>query len=124
MNQRIVGIVFAVIIAVVVARGIAQSPEGPDLSKPASSEPATYRSKTVSDMYPAPWRYEFNTEITRTLVAAKVSACGIYRYRVSRDSNSEYLVYCSRDNKHWLAYLVWPNISKTLGPYQPDLDLP
>jgi hypothetical protein len=81
-------------------------------------------AEAVDEMYPSPWVYEFDNSITTALVRAKVKGCGIYRYRVSRSSASEYLVYCSRDNERWKAYLVWPNINKVLGPYQPDPLLP
>lgn len=79
---------------------------------------------SIATQYPGPWVYEFNTPITRALVAANVSGCGIYRYRVSRESSSEFLVYCSSDNENWTAYLVWPNLEKVLGPYPPDPSLP
>lgn len=75
---------------------------------------------TLSEQYPAPWVYEFSNTITTALVEAKVKGCGIYKYRVSSGSKSEFLVYCSRDNENWKAYLVWPNIHKVLGPYAPD----
>jgi hypothetical protein len=80
--------------------------------------------ETLSEMYPGPWAYDFDNRITGALVQAKVKGCGIYRYRVSRNSNSEFLVYCSRDDEHWKAYMVWPNINKVMGPYQPDPSLP
>lgn len=86
--------------------------------------PIAVSAGSVKEMYPGPWVYEFNTSITGALVQAKVKGCGIYRYRVSRNSDSEYLVYCSRDNESWKAYMVWPNINKVMGPYDPDPELP
>ena len=86
--------------------------------------PLAASAESVKDMYPGPWVYDFNNNITSALAQAKVKGCGIYRYRVSRSSNSEYLVYCSRDNEIWKAYMVWPNISKVMGPYPPDPSLP
>ncbi len=79
---------------------------------------------SIAQKYPGPWVYDFNTPITTALVGADVSGCGIYRYRVSRESSSEFLVYCSSDNENWTAYLVWPNIEKVMGPYPPDPSLP
>ncbi|WP_339503956.1 hypothetical protein [Pseudomonas sp. RL_105y_Pfl2_101] len=86
--------------------------------------PMAASAESVKQMYPGPWVYEFNNAVTGALVQAKVKGCGIYRYRVSRSSDSEYLVYCSRDNENWKAYMVWPNINKVMGPYEPDPDLP
>lgn len=124
MSQRTVGIVLACVIATVVVIGAANSPGkgGSSVSSTSGSDP--YRPEQISQMYPGPWVREFNTEITRTLVAADVQGCGIYRYRVSRTSKTEFLVYCSRDIKHWQAYMVWPNLRKVLGPYAPDPQLP
>ncbi|MGY2337922.1 hypothetical protein ACW9HW_01570 [Pseudomonas sp. SDO5532_S415] len=86
--------------------------------------PMAASAESVKEMYPGPWVWDFNNAITGALVQAKVKGCGIYRYRVSRSSDSEYLVYCSRDNENWKAYMVWPNISKVMGPYPPDPALP
>ncbi|WP_143482089.1 hypothetical protein [Pseudomonas congelans] len=80
-------------------------------------------SETVEEMYPAPWLERFNADINKALASSQIRGCGQYRYRVSTRSSSEFLVYCSRDGKNWLAYMVWPKISKVLGPYQPDPDL-
>lgn len=88
------------------------------------SIPVVANAESVQDMYPGPWQYEFNTEITTALVVSKVKGCGQYRYRVSTRSTSEFLVYCSRDGEKWLAYMVWPKLEKALGPYQPDPALP
>jgi len=82
------------------------------------------QAESVEDKYPGDWNWEYNTAISASLAQAKVKGCGIIRYRVSRDSSSEFLVYCSNDNENWKAYLVWPNINKVLGPYQPDPSLP
>lgn len=82
------------------------------------------QAESVAQKYPGPWVYDFNPSITKALVVANVSGCGIYRYRVSKDSNSEFLVYCSSDNENWSAYLVWPNIENVMGPYPPDPNLP
>lgn len=124
MSQRTVGIVLACVIATVVVIGAANSPGKRDASVTSASDSDAFKPEQISQTYPGPWLHEFNTEITRTLVAADIKACGIYRYRVSRKSKTEFLVYCSRDNKHWQAYMVWPNIRKVLGPYPPDPQLP
>lgn len=86
--------------------------------------PLGAHADSVKEMYPGDWNWEYNNAITASLAQAKVRDCGIIRYRVSRDSSSEFLVYCSNDNENWSAYLVWPNINKVLGPYQPDPSLP
>jgi hypothetical protein len=86
--------------------------------------PLAASAEALKEMYPEPWVYDFNNSITGALVQAKVKGCGIYRYRVSRGSESEFLVYCSRDNENWKAYMVWPNISKVMGPYAPDPSIP
>lgn len=86
--------------------------------------PLGVHAESVASKYPGEWNWEYNTAISSSLAQAKVKGCGITRYRASRDSSSEFLVYCSNDNEHWKAYMVWPNISKVLGPYQPDPSLP
>ncbi|NCE83480.1 hypothetical protein DK870_03575 [Pseudomonas sp. Q1] len=77
----------------------------------------------LNEMYPGPWIYEFNNTITDALVQAKVDHCENYRYRVSRRSNGEFLVYCSRDNEKnqdERAYIVVPETSMVMGPYEPS----
>ncbi|MFJ3486628.1 hypothetical protein ACIPL1_24965 [Pseudomonas sp. NPDC090202] len=119
MSQRAVGIALALLIGAVVVSGLAKDKKSNQAEKPAYVEV----EKTTEELYPAPWVYEFSNTITTALVEAKVKGCGIYKYRVSSGSKSEFLVYCSRDNQNWKAYMVWPNIHKVLGPYAPDSSL-
>lgn len=77
-------------------------------------------SPDVEAQYPAPWISEFNFEITKAMTQAKVKQCGIIKYRVSRNSNSEFLVACSSDGTTWSSYMVWPKINKVMGPYTMD----
>lgn len=86
--------------------------------------PIAAQAESVASKYPGEWNWEYNTAISASLAQSKVRGCGITRYRVSRDSSSEFLVYCSSDNENWKAYIVWPKINKVLGPYQPDPSLP
>jgi hypothetical protein len=99
--------------------GLIRSPERPPKIEPTPSKPAT-----TQDLYPGAWLYDFDPALSSALAEAGVSKCGIYRYRFSRTTKTEYLVYCSQDNKKWLAYMVWPNIHKVKGPYPPDPALP
>ncbi len=86
--------------------------------------PVAVHAASVASKYPGEWNWAYNAAISSSLAQAKVKGCGITRYRVSRESSSEFLVYCSSDNERWKAYIVWPNINKVLGPYQPDPSLP
>lgn len=74
----------------------------------------------LGERYPAPWRDDFNSGITKALVAGGIRGCGEYKYRPSAIDRSEYLVYCTRDGRRWMAYIVWPNIKQVMGPYEPD----
>lgn len=80
-------------------------------------------AESVGEMYPGPWRSDANQSIKKVLAAQGVEGCGKYRYRVAVESTSEFLVYCYRGNTPMAAYMVWPNINKVLGPYQPDVSL-
>ena len=80
-------------------------------------------SSSLNERYPAPWRDEFNMEITRALASSKIRGCGEYKYRESSRNKGEYLVYCTRDGSTWFAYIVWIYSKKVMGPYKPDASL-
>jgi hypothetical protein len=75
------------------------------------SEPLSFDRK-----YPGAWSDAQNQSIMRTLIANSVSGCGEYWYKAAAGSDSEYLVYCTRDGKNWTTYLVWPKIGNIIGP--------
>ncbi|WP_372997688.1 hypothetical protein [Marinobacter sp.] len=75
---------------------------------------------TVENRYPGPWQTNFNMSITKTLSRNGARGCGIIKYRESSKEKGEYLAVCSADNKHWDAYMVWPNINEAMGPYSLD----
>lgn len=77
--------------------------------------------QSMSELYPGPWRDEFNIPISRTFVQNDVTGCGQYKYRASSESPAEYLVHCSRDGKKWTAYIVWSRIEELMGPYDPKI---
>lgn len=79
--------------------------------------------ESVADRYPGPWEDEYHQAITTTLTVNRIAGCGQYKYREDVRQSQEYLVYCTRDGKRWLAYLVWPRLEKVLGPYTPDPSL-
>ncbi|WP_157404850.1 hypothetical protein [Pseudomonas putida] len=80
-------------------------------------------AESLSEMYPGPWRSGPSQSITKALAEQGVEGCKKYRYRVAAKSESEFLVYCYRGGDAKSAYMVWPNIHKVLGPYQPDSSL-
>lgn len=84
------------------------------ITAPAIGEPS------LGERYPAPWREDFNVDITKALVAKGITGCGEYKYRASTLDRNEYLVYCTHDGKNWTAYFVWPRIKEVMGPYAPD----
>lgn len=85
--------------------------------------PAMANAESLDDMYPAPWKTQANASITAALNEHVVEGCSKYRYRVAQKSKSEFLVYCYRGGVAKSAYMVWPNIHKVLGPYQPDASI-
>ena len=76
------------------------------------------------ERYPGPWRDDFNASISKTLAKNSVRGCGEFKYRLSSKDKDEYLVYCSRDGKSWVAYLVWISIAKITGPHQISASIP
>lgn len=85
--------------------------------------PTMAAAESLSEIYPGPWRSDANQSISRALAEQDVEGCSKYRYRIAAKSNSEFLVYCYRGGAVKSAYMVWPNINKVLGPYQPDNSL-
>lgn len=119
MSRRKVGIVLAVLITGVVANGLINGPPPKNDRQPARVEV----SQTIGEIYPAPWKNDSNSSIVRALKDDGVQGCSSFRYREARRSKSEFLVYCYRGGVAKAAYMVWPNIHKVLGPYQPDASL-
>ncbi|CAM8642509.1 hypothetical protein MCEMSEM18_03523 [Comamonadaceae bacterium] len=74
--------------------------------------------------YPGTWSDTPNAGIMRALASNNVAGCGQYSYKAAAGSSSEYLVYCTRDGKNWMAYLVWPKIGKVMGPNRTSPDIP
>ncbi len=80
---------------------------------------------TIPEMYPDPWQTAIRGDITSTLAGHKTRGCGVYVYRQSAKSSSEFLVYCSPDGiKDWTAYQVWPNINEIIGPMRTHAEIP
>jgi hypothetical protein len=90
-------------------------------------------SRPWAEDYPGPWKdpsmedpptYTFRA-IATTLGTNDVRGCGSWYYRPRAYRPNEYLVYCTRDGKVWVAYRVWPYDWRTVkGPLQPALDIP
>ncbi|VWD62332.1 hypothetical protein BCO71033_06743 [Burkholderia contaminans] len=89
----------------------------------ASGVSSTAAAVTVAERYPAPWREDFNLEISKSLAWNKVRGCGEFKYRASSQDQDEYLVYCTADGSMWTAYLVWTAIHKVMGPLKPDASI-
>ncbi|WP_313233984.1 hypothetical protein [Delftia acidovorans] len=79
---------------------------------------------TLQQRYPSPWRDDFNLPISKALAQNSVRGCGEFKYRPSSRDKGEFLVYCTRDGKSWVAYLVWAPIAKVTGPHQVSADIP
>jgi hypothetical protein len=82
-----------------------------------------------AEEYPGPWKEDSTTPtfraIAKTLGTNDVRGCGSFYYRPRAYRPNEYLVYCTRDGKVWVAYRVWPyDWSGVKGPLKPALDIP
>ena len=77
-----------------------------------------------ASQYPGPWSSAANAAISKALVKGGATGCGEYYYKASSQSADEYLVYCTRDGKNWVAWLVWPAIGNVIGPNKPAKDMP
>lgn len=67
-----------------------------------------------SGNFVGPWRDDFVTEITISLAKNNIEGCGQYKWLKSSDSDTEFLVSCSRDGKQWTKYVVWTGINKVI----------
>ena len=78
--------------------------------------------------YPGPWLEDSSTANFRAIVKAlsvnNIRSCGEFHYRPSAYHADEYLVYCTRDGKIWVAYQVWPRIPQVTGPQPPARGVP
>lgn len=77
----------------------------------------------LSVKYPGPWQTDYDSRISRTLTVNSISGCGEYKFKEDAKKSKSYVVYCSRDGKNWLAYIVWAASEKVMGPYPPDPSL-
>lgn len=77
----------------------------------------------LSVKYPGPWQDNYDQRITKTLVVNGITGCGEYKFKEDAKKSKSYVVYCSRDGKNWLAYIVWAASEKVMGPFPPDPSL-
>lgn len=77
----------------------------------------------ISTTYPGPWEENYNQRISKALTVNGILGCGQYKYRENVNKSESYIVYCSRNGKKWLAYIVWAASEKVMGPYAPDPSL-
>jgi hypothetical protein len=75
------------------------------------------------EQFPGPW-LEVTQEIRDVLTLHKVSACSQAMARQSSQDSSEYLLYCTRDEKLWTSWYVQPATQKVRGPYNLSEDIP
>ena len=68
-----------------------------------------------SEHYPGPW-VEVPQEVRNLLALRKVSACSEAVGRQSSRNPSEYLLYCTQDERHWTSWRVQPATHKVQGP--------
>lgn len=82
-------------------------------------------AEEIYEKYPGPWVTTPNEQIESALERLGAEGCYKYKYRTSRDSKSEFVVYCASQGSGWnAAYLLWPNIDRIMGPYSPDPSMP
>lgn len=77
-------------------------------------------SQNLADLYVGPWIPNAPPDIVRALALHRVRGCDEVHYKPSRRSGSDYLVYCTADGEHWVAYLVSLNLDRIEGPAHPD----
>jgi hypothetical protein len=68
-----------------------------------------------SEEYPGPWS-EITQDVREFLALHKVYACNEAVGRQSSRNSDEYLLYCTRDEKHWTSWRVQPAARKLRGP--------
>jgi hypothetical protein len=75
---------------------------------------ALFFTQCINPSPPPPVTEEKNpfVDISRTLVAKKITGCGVMEWRLVPGQRSEYKVKCSPDGKNWRFYTVWPNINE------------
>lgn len=73
--------------------------------------------KTQSEEYPGAWS-EPSAEVIRVLASNSVRGCGEFYQKASSygPEFGEFLLYCTRDGKTWVAWKVWTHTNKVLGP--------
>src|SRR6516162_11193257 len=69
-----------------------------------------------SEEFPGPW-LEVAQEVRDVLTLNKVSACSQAMARQSSQDPGEYLLYCTRDEKHWTSWHVQPATRTVRGPF-------
>ena len=120
-RQEMRSALFALPIIIVVAYFVWDffASDSSDTEQPAAKE------LSISENYPGSWQTDIRGDITKTLSTGNVRGCGVYVYKQSVNSSSEFLVYCSPDGaKDWTAYQVWPNINEIIGPMQTHPEIP
>lgn len=68
-----------------------------------------------SEQYPGPW-LEITKEVRETLAHHKVLACSEAAGRQSAYDPGEYLLYCTRDERHWTSWRVQAAADEVHGP--------
>ena len=66
----------------------------------------------LNELYPDPWREDFDMGISKTFIKNNINGCGQYKYRESIKDKGVYLVYCTNDGTNWNGYIVRPNIGE------------
>lgn len=61
------------------------------------------------------WR-EPTGEVMRTLASNGIEGCGEFYQKESTTSANTFAVACTRDQRIWKAYMVWPAIDEVMGP--------
>jgi hypothetical protein len=89
----------------------AQSKFSPSEAKFSPSEAKI----SPSEEYPGPW-HEVTQEVRDFLAVHKVYACDQAAGRQSSLNSGEYLLYCTRDEKHWTSWRVQTATHKLRGP--------
>ncbi len=81
-------------------------------------EQKTDSMQTLEEKYPLPWKKDFNTSITRALVANNIRVCGEYKYREYYKKGGEFIVACGDSSTNtWVYFIVYTNSKKVTGPY-------
>ena len=98
-----------------------------DAGRPGADENSRCRNRvapaamhprfSLSERYPGPW-VEVTQEIRDLLDSKRVRACAQAMGRQSANDPGEYLLSCSRDEKRWTLWRVWPASRKIRGPHE------